>query len=213
MLEKYILMFVALQGLPATIVRPSNAYGEYQQPFTGQGFIATAIKSILARQAVDIFGPGGTVRDYLHVEDIARGIIAALDFGKPSEVYNIGCGIGRNNLDVLETIRNFAEPSGYAVGMNIFPEREFDVPVNILDSSKLRSISAWRPEIDFQEGVLRTWMMYEAEKERSRQFQCSLSFPWLCQYTMVKNICAKHWKVSSRNPTRVSSCLLLMMAL
>ena len=50
-------MFNAFRGLPAVIVRPGNAYGERQQAFTGQGFIATAIKSILSRQAVrNIFG-------------------------------------------------------------------------------------------------------------------------------------------------------------
>ena len=46
---------------------------------------------------------------YLHVEDVARGIIAALNFGEPGNVYNIGSGIGLNNMDVLKTIEPFAE--------------------------------------------------------------------------------------------------------
>lgn len=162
-LEKYILMFAALKQLPATIVRPGNAYGEHQEPFTGQGFVAAAIKSILLKRAVDIFGPTGTVRDYLHVEDIARGIIAALNFGESGEIYNIGCGVGRSNLDVLESIKTFAEPAGYSIDINTLPQREFDVPVNILDSSKLGSISSWRPEIDFHEGIRRTWLMFSSE--------------------------------------------------
>lgn len=163
-LEKYILMFNALRGLPAVIVRPSNAYGEHQQAFTGQGFIATAIKSILLSQTIDIFGAHGTVRDYLHVEDIARGIIAALNIGEPGEVYNIGSGIGLNNMDVLKTIEPLAKLDSYPIQINILPEREFDVSANILDSTKLRSISTWRPEIDFNEGIRRVWMAFASSK-------------------------------------------------
>ena len=120
-LEKYILMFVSLTGLPAVIVRPSNAYGEQQQAFSGQGFVATAIKSIMLKQPVNIFGPHGTVRDYLHAEDIARGIVAALDFGLPGEVYNIGSGIGMNNIEVLETIEFYAKLHDYSIQINLLP--------------------------------------------------------------------------------------------
>ncbi len=162
-LEKYILMFNAMRGLPAVIARPSNAYGEEQQAFTGQGFIATAIKSILLRQTVDIFGPNGTVRDYLHVEDVARGIIAALDFGEPGGVYNIGSGIGLNNIEVLETIKPLADAYGYPVRINPLPERGFDVPTNVLDSAKLRNISGWFPETNFNDGIQRTWMGFLEE--------------------------------------------------
>lgn len=163
-LEKYILMFNAFRGLPAVIVRPSNAYGEYQQAFTGQGFIATAIKSILSRQTVNVFGINGTIRDYLYVEDVARGIIAALNFGEPGDVYNISSGIGLNNMDVLKTIEPFAESQGYPVQINTLPERGFDVSANILDSTKLRNISTWHPEMDFNEGIRRTWMFSLSNK-------------------------------------------------
>lgn len=157
-LEKYILMFNAIRGLPAVIVRPSNAYGEHQQAFSSQGFVASAIKSILLRRNINIFGPDGTVRDYLYVEDVARGIIAALNFGEPGNVYNIGSGIGLKNMDVLKTIEPFAELYGYPIQISILPERGFDVPSNILDCTKLRNISTWRPEIDFNEGIRRVWM-------------------------------------------------------
>jgi len=163
-LEKYILMFNAFRGLPAVIVRPSNAYGEHQQAFTGQGFIATAIKSILSRQVVNIFGANGTIRDYIHVQDVARGIIAALNFGDPGNVYNIGSGIGLNNMDVLKTIEPFAEAQGYPIQINTLPERGFDVSANILDSTKLRKISTWHPEMDFTEGIRRTWMFSVSNK-------------------------------------------------
>jgi UDP-glucose 4-epimerase len=156
-LEKYISMFVVLKGLPAVIVRPGNAYGEHQLAFTGQGFVATAIRSIRSRQDVKIFGANGTIRDYIHVEDIARGIIAVLEFGEAGGVYNIGTGIGLNNFDVLNTIKPFAESHGYPIHVDIFPARGFDVPINILDCTKLKTASSWTPIIDFREGIKSTW--------------------------------------------------------
>ncbi len=61
--ERYMLMYHKLHNLPAVIVRPANAYGKGQKPFTGQGFIATAIGATLQRKPVTIFGENGNVSD------------------------------------------------------------------------------------------------------------------------------------------------------
>lgn len=156
-IEKYAGMFEKTTGLPVVIVRPANAYGEGQHAFAGQGFIATAMHSIIRRQAVGIFGPGGTIRDYVHVTDVAGGIVAALDFGEGGEIYNIGTGEARNNLDVLRQIKPLALAGGYEVRTTTLPQRTFDVPANVLDSGKLAAVSGWKPRIDFPQGIQRTW--------------------------------------------------------
>lgn len=155
--EKYANMFSKLKGLPVVCVRPGNAYGERQKPFTGQGFIATAIVSILRQQEINLFGKTGTIRDYIYVTDVARGIVAALDHGKPGSCYNIGSGIGRNNKSVLDAIYPFASSEGLQPQVKILPPREFDVPVNILDSSKLIKETGWNETVSFEEGIKRTW--------------------------------------------------------
>lgn len=156
-LEKYAGMFALGAGLPVMIARPANAYGEEQAAFTGQGFIATAIQSILQEKKVDVFGKHGTVRDYVHTSDIAQGVIAILEHGTSGEAYNIGSGIGRNNMEVLDLIRPLAIKIRLNIELNILPERTFDVPVNILNSQKLHAISGWQPEIPFEEGIQRVW--------------------------------------------------------
>jgi UDP-glucose 4-epimerase len=156
-LEKYAGMFALNFGLPVVIARPANAYGEEQATFTGQGFIGTAIQSILQRKTIDMFGERGTIRDYVHVSDVAQGIIAILEHGNSGDAYNIGSGIGRNNMEVLDLLRPLAMQSGLSIELNILPERTFDVPANILDSQKLQSISKWHPEILFENGLQRTW--------------------------------------------------------
>jgi len=158
-MEKYAGMF-ALSGLPVAIARPGNAYGEEQAAFTGQGFIATAIQSILQGKKIDIFGKHGTIRDYVHTLDIAQGIMSILEYGNSGEAYNIGSGVGLNNMQVLDFIRPLAMQIGLNIELNILPERTFDVPVNILNSQKLQDISRWRLEIFFEEGIQSTWKSF-----------------------------------------------------
>ncbi len=163
--EKYAVMFAELKGLPVVCVRPGNAYGEGQRPFTGQGFISTAIASILKGQKVTIFGETGTVRDYIHVADIADGIIAVLDDGAQGTCYNIGTGIGRSNKDILDAICPLAESAGLEVRVDTQPARPFDVPVNVLDSAKLTYETGWKASISFEDGIERTWNWLYSEPE------------------------------------------------
>ena len=156
-IEKYGLMFYQQHGVPVVIVRPANAYGAGQRPFVGQGFIATAMGMILRGDEVTVFGERGTVRDYIHVDDLAAAIIAATDCGSPGEIYNIGSGVGRDNLEVLEAIRPLAESHGKTLRVKIQPARGFDVSANILDCSKLKKASGWIPKIPFADGLADMW--------------------------------------------------------
>ncbi len=156
-IENYGWMYRALLDVPVVVVRPGNAYGEGQRMLSGQGFIATAMRRISAGQAVEMFGATGTLRDYIHVSDVASGIMAALDAGRPGTAYNIGTGEGLNNIDVLRLIEPHAANAGLAVRKRLLPERKFDVPANILDSARLRAVSGWRPMIGIHEGIAGLW--------------------------------------------------------
>jgi UDP-glucose 4-epimerase len=155
--EKYAMMFNELKALPVVCVRPGNAFGEGQRPYVGQGFIATAIVSILLQREVIIFGEYGTVRDYIYVSDVANGIIAASERGKPGSYYNIGSGVGRNNKEILDAIFPFAKSIGFEPRVKIMPSRQFDVPVNVLDSTKLTNETDWQALVSFEDGIRKTW--------------------------------------------------------
>lgn len=156
-LEKYAFMFHRLKGLPITCVRPANPFGEGQKPFVGQGFVATAIASILSGKEVLVFGERGTIRDYIYIDDLAKGIVAALDYALPGECYNVGTGIGRSNLDIIEAISHIAEQNGLKPKVCHQPARPFDVSANILDSTKLQEISGWKPNAGFDESIEKTF--------------------------------------------------------
>jgi UDP-glucose 4-epimerase len=156
-IEKYGLMFHLLTGLPVVIVRPGNAFGPGQIPEAGQGFIATAIARVLSNREVTIYGQEGTIRDYVHVTDIARGIASALEYGQPGCCYNIGTGIGKSNLDVMRAIEPLASTRGRRIELRVDERRGFDVPANILDSARLREASGWTPRVPFETGIEETW--------------------------------------------------------
>ena len=156
-MEKYAIMFYRLKSLPIVILRPSNAYGERQRSFSGQGFIATAIASILKKEEVVIFGKNGTIRDYIYVQDICNAILSVLDKGEIGECYNIGSGIGRSNSDVIKEIFTFAKSNGFKVSIKYIPKRKFDVPVNILDTSKIYNRCGWKAMVSFEVGIKKTW--------------------------------------------------------
>ncbi|MES2364323.1 MAG: NAD-dependent epimerase/dehydratase family protein [Pseudomonadota bacterium] len=155
--EKYALLFHRLEELPVVIVRPGNPYGPNQLGNLGQGFVGAAMFATLKRQPVSLFGECGTIRDYVFVEDLAEGLLAALDHGHVGELYNIGSGIGFDNREVLGVLDSVARPYGFSVDVEVRPSRTFDVAANVLSSARLTYISGWRPQTDFKAGLEKTW--------------------------------------------------------
>ncbi len=159
-IEKYARMYFEIAGLPIVCVRPSNAYGEGQKPFTGQGFISTAIATILNGDPITLFGEKGTTRDYIHVTDLAAGIISVLENGATGQVYNIATGVGHNNRQVIDLLSEFAKEHGLQIQLNIQPSRKFDVTSNVLSYNKLKEATGWKPQIKFEQGLERTWKWF-----------------------------------------------------
>jgi UDP-glucose 4-epimerase len=155
-LENYAHLYAVTRGLKFICIRPANAFGAGQLPFGGQGFIATAIASVLRGQPVRIFGKQGTIRDYIYVSDLVAGIVSALEKGRLSETYNLGSGTGHSNMDVIEAITHLMKGTGCEVRVEMIRERPFDVKANVLDSTKLQKDTAWKPLVDFREGLART---------------------------------------------------------
>lgn len=159
--EKYARMYHALKGLPVVCVRPANAFGEGQKPFIGQGFVATAIASALEGREINIFGEQGTIRDLVYVKDVADGIAAALNHCPPGECYNIGSGIGRSNREILEMLSTIAKSRDIVLRVKVLPSRLYDVPANVLDSSKLQNETGWFPKVSLMQGLELTWTYFE----------------------------------------------------
>ena len=88
-------------GFPAIVTRGSNTYGPYQYP---EKIIPLFITNAIDDRPLPIYGDGGAVRDYLYVEDHARGIDCALRHGAPGSDYNIGAGGETDGIAVADAV-------------------------------------------------------------------------------------------------------------
>jgi dTDP-glucose 4,6-dehydratase len=88
-------------GLPTLTTNCSNNYGPKQFP---EKLIPTMITNALRGLPLPVYGDGGNIRDWIHVMDHSRGILLALEKGKPGSTYCFGGNAERNNLDVVRSI-------------------------------------------------------------------------------------------------------------
>jgi len=142
-------------GLDVVITRSSNNYGPYQYP---EKFVPLFITNAMEDKACPLYGDGLHIRDWLHVEDNCRGILAVLEKGKAGEVYNLGGGNERPNLDVARAILKLvgkAESLIHAVPDRLGHDRRY-----ALDSSKARRELGWVSRIPFEKGLETTVAWY-----------------------------------------------------
>jgi UDP-glucose 4-epimerase len=155
--EKYATFFRQMEQLPVITARPANPFGAMQVGKTAQGFIGAAIAAIRRRQAVMVYGARGTVRDYIYIDDLASALAAMLDSGQVGCTYNVGTGIGTDNMNVLAHLQPLAAQDGLPLEVSHLEERRFDVRSNVLDSHMLREHTGWHPSVDLAEGLSRVW--------------------------------------------------------
>ena len=88
-------------GVNVITTRCSNNFGPYQFP---EKVIPLFVTNLLEGRKVPLYGDGKNVRDWIHVEDHAEGIIAAMEHGRPGEIYNLGADNERSNLEMTKMI-------------------------------------------------------------------------------------------------------------
>ncbi|MBI3097064.1 MAG: dTDP-glucose 4,6-dehydratase [Planctomycetes bacterium] len=155
-----VLAFGKSFGLPVIITRASNNYGPYQFP---EKLIPLMISNAIEDRPLPVYGDGLHVRDWLHVDDHADGILAALERGRPGEVYNIG---GGNELPNLTVVRSLLAAVGKPESLIRFvTDRPAHDRRYALDASKARRELGWAPEVAFAEGLSRTVAWYRDHHE------------------------------------------------
>ena len=164
-IEKYAYLFYTNEKLPVVCLRPSTAYGEWQKPFRGQGFVATVLASLAQGRAITLFGYGNAIRDFIHADDIAVAIEAGLSKGVDGFSYNVGT---KRGLDLYQMLKLIAQASGNEIKpaqVDLQPSRPFDAATNILDSTLFTEHTGWQPKISLASGIHRTWEHFATHRD------------------------------------------------
>lgn len=152
-IEKYLFMHQQLYGLQSVVIRPSNPYGPRQSSMGIQGVISTFMAKMMRGEPVQVWGNGEVVRDFFHVEDLARLCVMATESDSVG-VFNAGSGSG---CSIRQLIRIISDVSGASPNIEYRESRQFDVREVILDIQKAESIFGWKPEISLNDGIRSYW--------------------------------------------------------
>ncbi len=142
-------------NLPVIITHSCNFYGPNQYP---EKLIPLFITNLLERKKVPVYGKGDQVREWIFTEDHCRAVEFLMEKGRPGEVYNIGTGYEKQNIETTKFILN---ELGFDEDMieTVKDRPGHDVRYAI-NSQKLRGLG-WKPEVDWEEGMRRTISWYK----------------------------------------------------
>ncbi|MCL1067053.1 dTDP-glucose 4,6-dehydratase [Shewanella olleyana] len=154
-------------GLPVVMSHCSNNYGQFQFP---EKLIPHMILNALAGKPLPVYGDGLQIRDWLHVEDHARGLVKLLTHGKVGEVYNIGGQNQVTNLDVVRQVCKLLDelaPSkgkhkSYTELITFVTDRPGHDVRYAIDITKIQTELGWQPTESFKSGLRKTVQWYLA---------------------------------------------------
>jgi len=151
-------------GLPVVTSNCSNNYGLYQFP---EKLIPLMIINALTEKPLPVYGKGENVRDWLHVEDHARALVAVLTKGRVGETYNVGGDSEKRNIDVVGTICDLVDelrPRDGGGSRRDLITYVTDRPGHDLryavDAAKIDRELGWRPQESFESGLRKTVAWY-----------------------------------------------------
>ncbi len=148
-------------GMETIITRCCNNYGPRQHP---EKLIPRMISNALAGQPLPVYGEGKQMREWIHADDHARGVIAALQRGTPGEVYLLGTGVERRNLELVELLCDLLGNQAHALITFVADRPGHDFRY-ALDISATEKALGFTPSIGFEEGMRATVDWYRSHPE------------------------------------------------
>jgi len=142
-------------GLPVITVRPSNNYGPWQYP---EKLIPVIIMKALNNEKVPVYAKGENVREWLFVSDCAEAVFEILEKGQTGEIYNVGSGEEKRNIEVVKTILQILDkPEDLIEFVKDRPGHDFRYSLN---SHKINEQIGWKIKVHFPEGIKKTVTWY-----------------------------------------------------
>jgi UDP-glucose 4-epimerase len=149
--EAYVNTWREATGHPHAVCRLANVYGPRQQPHGEAGVVAIFSHQLWRGARPTLYGFGEATRDYIHVADVARAMLAAAGRGG---TFNVSTGIETNVLGVFEVLQRAA---GTALEPKLEALRPGELERSCMDPRLANRELAWRAEIGLDEGLTETY--------------------------------------------------------
>ena len=154
-----VLAYHTTFDAPVLITRGSNTYGPYQYP---EKLIPLFITNLIDDESVPVYGDGMQIRDWLHADDHARGIMHVLEHGALGNIYNIGGGNPHTNIEITKRL-----VGGCNRSMETHVRHVTDRPGHdrryAVSTEKARALG-WEPQVAFEDGLRATIAWYQANE-------------------------------------------------
>ncbi|KAA3660974.1 MAG: dTDP-glucose 4,6-dehydratase [Calditrichaeota bacterium] len=156
--DRLAFSYFVTYNVPVIITRCSNNFGPYQYP---EKLIPLFVTNAMDDKALPIYGDGKYIRDWLHVLDHCDAVDFLIEKGTLGEVYNIGGGNERTNLEItaiiLEKLQKPESLKTY-VEDRLGHDRRYSV-----NCSKIL-VLGWKPKFEFKAAILDTIQWYESNR-------------------------------------------------
>lgn len=154
--EMLLSGYAGAYGMATTALRFTNIYG----PGMGHkdSFIPRLMRAALSDGGVEVFGDGSQSRDFVHIDDVVQGIMAAFDKQYTGTAV---IGYGRS-ISVLELIESVREATGKPVPVTHVPAKNGEMPAVIVEVSKAERELGYTPSVDLTEGLRTVWKDFQA---------------------------------------------------
>jgi dTDP-glucose 4,6-dehydratase len=158
--DMLVLSYFRTHKFPIVITRCTNNYGPNQFP---EKLIPVLIANAMSDRSLPIYGDGLNVREWIFADEHSRAVWLALSRGREGEVYNIGSGQEKTNLEVVRAVlKLLGKPESLITYVKDRPghDRRY-----AMDCSKIRREWGWQSEIEFSEGLAQTIEWYKSHQD------------------------------------------------
>ena len=152
------LAYARTYGLNVSVTRCGNNYGPYQFP---EKIIPLFTTSLLDGHPVPLYGDGGNVRGWVHVDDHCRGVQLVAERGQPGQVYNIGGDVELTNRQLTQALLESCG-AGWDLVRHVEDRKGHDRRYS-LDDSRLRGLG-YAPRVPFADGIKATVRWYQERR-------------------------------------------------
>jgi UDP-glucose 4-epimerase len=160
--EAYVNTWRESTGIGHTVCRLGNVYGPRQNPHGEAGVVAIFSNLLWSESTPKVFGFGKPTRDYVHVTDVVRALVAATGSGG---TFNVSTGVETPVSDLLDRLQTIA---GTSIEPELAPLRPGELERSCLSSKRAEAELGWRADIDLDQGLRQTYEAlvetFEAER-------------------------------------------------